>query len=313
MSHKLVSVISPCYNVAPYISRLLDSLISQTYKKLEVILVNDGSTDNTGEIIEGYIPKLEAEGYKVLYIVQENGGQSSAVNNALKLVTGQFLTWPDPDDWLTPDSIEKRVDFLKSHPDVGLVRCNAELIEEDTHCSLGLLESGCIEAQEIDDFFNKLIYTRTWYAPVASMVRMEYLDKVIPDREIYVEKRAGQNWQMMLPMAQKYPSWQLPDLLAYYLVRKDSHSHSAETAEEIIAYSEMSERVLCATLARINAPTHILSSVHEKYALHRFEISVLHHPFFKRFSYYKKAICVADTCTKKMRLSLRVIIPRVLH
>lgn len=313
MQQALVSVISPCYNVAPYIGRFLDSLVTQTYKNLEIILVNDGATDNTGEIIESYLPRLEAEGYKVLYIVQDNGGQSSAVNNALKHVTGRFLAWPDPDDWLTPDSIEKRVTFLEKHPGVGMVRCNVESIDAETGASLDLFEKNLTEACEIENAFEKLVFCQTWYAPVGYMLRTEYFDVVLPQRDIYVTKRGGQNWQMMLPIAQKYPCWQLPDVLGYYCVRNDSHSHSSDNAEKLIAYSETSERVLSNTLARINVPAHIISSVHEKYALQRFEISWSHQSFAKRISYYKKAMGLANCNAQKLELTLKLITPYILY
>ncbi len=309
MQNELVSVISPCYNVGPYIGRFLSSLISQTYKNLEIILVNDGSTDNTGEIIENYLPKLEAEGYKVLYIVQENGGQSSAVNNALKHVTGQYLTWPDPDDWLTPDSIAKRVSFLSSHPDVGLVRCNAELVDEVTENSLGLFESDLTGAKEINHFFEKLVFSRTWFAPVASMIRMKRLDEVIPNREIYVEKKAGQNWQMMLPIAEKSPCWQLPDVLAYYLVRKESHSHFNTSFEKLISYKNMCERVLRFTLSQLNAPPYLIKEIHTKYAIEKLDISQKYGSFVQRLYTYILAVRFIPGIRAKVFHALKIVKP----
>lgn len=278
MQSELVSVISPCYNVAPYIGRFLDSLLEQTYKNLEIILVNDGATDSTGEIIESYLPRLEEEGYKVVYIVQENGGQSSAVNAALKLVTGSFLTWPDPDDWLTPDSIEKRLRFLQEHPEVGMVRCNIEMIDEQTGKSLGFferLDSPCL----INDAFNKLVFARTWFGAMACMVRMTFFDSVVSGREIYANKRAGQNWQMMLPMAAAYPFWQLPEVLGYYCVRPNSHSRSQADWKESIAYSVMSEEVLENTLTRMHASVDIITAVHKQYAILKFNIAKMSAPF----------------------------------
>ena len=118
----LVSVCIPCYNVEAYMAKHLRSLMDQTYKKLEVILVDDGSTDGTLGIIEQHVPLLEGCGYVVKVISQENGGQSSAINTALKHFSGEFLTWEDPDDWLAADSIQKRLAFLKSHPSAAFQR-----------------------------------------------------------------------------------------------------------------------------------------------------------------------------------------------
>lgn len=313
MQQALVSVISPCYNVAPYIGRFLDSLVTQTYKNLEIILVNDGATDNTGEIIENYIPKLEAEGYKVIYLEQENGGQSSAVNNALKHVTGRFLTWPDPDDWLTPDSIEKRVTFLEKHPDVGMVRCNIESIDAETGDSLGLFEKNLTEACEIENAFEKLVFCKTWFGAMACMLRMSCFDEVLKDREIYVTKRGGQNWQMMLPIAQKYPCWQLPDVLGYYCVRNDSHSHSSISFESQLNYSEVSENVLSSTLFRINASSQILAAVHAKYTNQRFELAKAYSTVRKQLDYYLIAMKSTDKIGRRLRLSIVLITPNIIR
>jgi len=90
MKTGLVSVITPCYNVEMYLPKFLDSLLQQTYKSLEVILVDDGSTDNTQIILNEYAPRLEAEGYAVKVVHQENGGLASAINFGLKFFTGEF-------------------------------------------------------------------------------------------------------------------------------------------------------------------------------------------------------------------------------
>jgi glycosyltransferase involved in cell wall biosynthesis len=135
MREGLVSIISPCYNVEKLLPRLLDSLLVQSYKKLEIILINDGSSDNTWRTINEYVPRLEAQGYLVKVLNQKNEGVASVMNGGLKLFSGEFLTWPDSDDWLTPDSIAERVRVFREYPEVGLVRCNAEMIDQQGVCS----------------------------------------------------------------------------------------------------------------------------------------------------------------------------------
>ena len=313
MKFPLVSVISPCYNVELYIERFLDSLIAQTYKNLEIILVNDGSTDNTGEIIKKYIPKLKAEAYKVLYLEQNNQGQSAAINNALKHVTGKYLTWPDPDDWFSPESIATRVDFLEQRPDIGLVRCNAEIIDERTLKTLGFFEKSCNAPCIISEFFDKLVSSNTWFGAMCCMIRMDYFDKAVPDREIYVEKNAGQNWQMILPIAQKYPCWQLPDILAYYLVRENSHSHSASSFEHLLSYSNMCENVLHYTLSRLNASKSLIDSIHSKYTIQRLEYSRNHANLKQRIYCYLEAINYITSPYQKILMLFKSIIPRFIY
>lgn len=103
--------------------------MNQTYKNIELIFVNDGSTDKTEEIVLGYLPAFRQEGMKLIYKRQANAGQAAALNEGLKWFSGEFLTWPDSDDYLDPLSIEKRVDFLEYNPDYGLVRSNAYYVD----------------------------------------------------------------------------------------------------------------------------------------------------------------------------------------
>lgn len=307
MQKDLVSVLSPCYNVEPYIPRFLNSLLAQTYKNLEIILVNDGSTDKTAEVIKKYIPRLEQEGYKVIFLEQENGGLGCTINNGLKYVTGEFLTWPDPDDWITPDSIEKRVQFLCEHPDAGLVRCNIERIEEATGGSLGLFEPHVHAPELIENFFEKLALTYTWFGSLACMVRTSMFDSVLPDREIYVSRRAGQNWQLLLPMAINYPCWQMGEVLGYYLVRKASHSHSQNSLEECLQYNKMCEDVEVNTLLRIGNQEAMIQKVRDLYIIKNYETVARYASISKKYPYFKMAYPHANSVRHQCDMWMRLI------
>lgn len=87
----LVSIMTPCYNGEKFVGRYLDSVLAQTYDNIEVVLIDDGSTDNTAPIVKSYIPKFESKGYKLIYVYQENSGAASAINKAMPLVTGDFI------------------------------------------------------------------------------------------------------------------------------------------------------------------------------------------------------------------------------
>ena len=97
-----ITVIVPVYNVENYLNKCLDSLINQTYKNLEIIVINDGSTDNSGEICQEYAQKDN----RIVYIEKENGGLSDARNVGLDKMTGSYVTFIDSDDWIEQDYIE---------------------------------------------------------------------------------------------------------------------------------------------------------------------------------------------------------------
>ena len=90
-SRIIVSAVVPCYNVEEKIINLLESLLRQTYRNLQLIFANDGSADHTEEVILRYAPRFVDLGMQVIYILQENQGPGSAVNTGLKKATGQYL------------------------------------------------------------------------------------------------------------------------------------------------------------------------------------------------------------------------------
>lgn len=110
----LVSIIIPTYNYGRYILQAVMSCLHQTYKNLEIIVVDDGSTDNTKET-------LQTIKDRICYIYQINKGVSAARNRGLKMARGDFITFLDADDYLTEDSIETRVNILLAYPDIGIV------------------------------------------------------------------------------------------------------------------------------------------------------------------------------------------------
>ena len=118
-SNPLVSIIIPFYNSEKYIKRSLESILGQTYKNLEIILIDDGSTDRTVEIVKSY------KDPRIIYLFQKNQGQGPARNNGIKKSQGEYITFLDADDYYFPEKVEKQVRFLENHPEYQAVYCNA--------------------------------------------------------------------------------------------------------------------------------------------------------------------------------------------
>ena len=104
-NNPLVTVIVPVYNCEKYIARCIESVINQTYSNIELIIVNDGSTDHTNEICENYNKKYQ----NIKLINQKNQGVSIARNNALNISLGQYIQFTDSDDYMEKDMIELMV------------------------------------------------------------------------------------------------------------------------------------------------------------------------------------------------------------
>lgn len=206
---KLVSIVSPCYNGESYLARYFDAILAQTYRPLELILVNDGSKDKTDEIVLAYAEKLKASDIDFKYIKKENQGLGFAINDGLKYITGDYLIWPDTDDFLMPESIEKRVDFLEKNPDFGFVTTDGQTYIEGT-----LEKKGIIKAIVTKDgyLFDNVISGNIVYTPCGWMLRMSAFLEVNPNKEIF-PSRYGQDIQMLLPISHKYKCGYVPEVL----------------------------------------------------------------------------------------------------
>lgn len=112
-----ISVIIPVYNTETYLEKCLESVMSQTYKNLEIILVDDGSTDGSGKLVDIYAKKDE----RIVAIHKENGGVSSARNVGLNVSTGEYVGFVDSDDWIEPDMYDKMMQALDA--DIDMIAC----------------------------------------------------------------------------------------------------------------------------------------------------------------------------------------------
>lgn len=249
----LVSLITPGWNGISFVHRLLDSILAQTYLNIEYIYVDDGSTDGTKDVVLTYKSLFEARGISFKYIYKKNGGVSSAVREGLKYVSGKYLSWPEYDDILTPDSIEKRVDYLERHDDCAVVTCDAWLIDErNTNKILGVLSKKNPNRFDRNHFVQFLL-SNSISTAACHLVRMDVFDKTHPNREIF-SSWIGPNWQMLLPLYYNYNRGFIDEPLVYYLVRENSISHSHDTLKKQINAIEEYQRILYDVIEKIEMP-----------------------------------------------------------
>lgn len=123
---ELISVIIPVYNVEKYLKVCLDSVCGQTYANLQIILVDDGSTDASGDICDQYAKKDQ----RILVIHKENGGVSDARNDGMKAAKGEYIGFVDGDDWIEPNMYESMISFCQKY-DLDVIA--ARFLEERTN------------------------------------------------------------------------------------------------------------------------------------------------------------------------------------
>ena len=181
---RLVSIIIPVYNGEKYLREAIDSALAQTYKNIEVIVVNDGSTDRSGEIAKSY-------GNRIRYFEKQNGGVASALNLGIDKMRGYYFSWLSHDDKYYPNKIEKQVDFAKKFDDETIVISNWTIINADGEF---------IENKYIDSRLEKLptcflaFDRKTWLNGCAMLIPRTIFEKY-------------GNFNEELPSTQDYDMW----------------------------------------------------------------------------------------------------------
>ena len=122
----LISVIVPIYNVEKYLDRCVGSIINQTYKNLEIILVDDGSPDNCPQMCDDYAKKDS----RIKVVHKENGGLSDARNAGMKVATGEYVSFIDSDDYISLDFYETLLETIVDN-DSDIVECSVVKFYED--------------------------------------------------------------------------------------------------------------------------------------------------------------------------------------
>lgn len=219
MEKELVTIITPCYNGEQFLNKYFMSIINQTYKHIELIVVNDGSTDKTEEVLVQYEKEMKENRIIYKHFKQENLGQASAINKALPNVNGEFLYWMDCDDCLEYNGIEKLVDFLKKHQDYNIVRGKVRILKDNKTVRIGKPKKS-----ESEYIFENYMFAKNAYCfPGTFMVRMEDFDQKIKGRSIYCT-RAGQNWQLLLPILYEQKCGFVDNIVYNYNIIENSHS-----------------------------------------------------------------------------------------
>lgn len=268
MNEPLVSIITPCYNSEEYLERYLNSVLEQSYEKIEQIIVNDGSTDDTEKIVNDYRKKFEKRGYKIVYKYQNNKGLGAAINAALKLVTGDYFTWCDPDNFFTKDYVETKVNFFTIYSKYSIVRCDGYVVKDtDIKSVIAKMADGNTNKYKEDLFYNA-IEEKNFHFGCAMLKTMDF-DKINPCREIY-ESRFGQNWQLLLPMFYYYRSGYIDKPMFYFVHRSNSVSNSATRVgmRALLAQQYEHISILKNTIISMNIPEQeqCISIIDIKYA-----------------------------------------------
>jgi len=143
MTSNLVSIIIPVYNSEKFLEKCLDSILEQTYQNIEIIVVDDGSTDSSPDILKRYSDKVNV-------LSQKNNGLASALNLGISKMKGNWFKWFSPDDVMFPNTLEQLVDATKHIPDNTIIYSNWQIIDENGNVLRDFSESNYNELSKFD-------------------------------------------------------------------------------------------------------------------------------------------------------------------
>lgn len=217
----LISVIVPIYNVERYLDKCLASICGQTYRNLQIICVDDGSTDGSADILDGWAAKDK----RICIVKKKNGGLSSARNAGLEICIGEFVTGVDSDDWLLPDIYEKAVPYLTD--DCDMLAYIAQSVDEEGNlykdgdkAHFALPEQGMYGEEWLQTHrINPCFWNKLWRRSVIEKHELRFPDGLIFEDEVFI--------RMFTPFMRRFYS--LPEKGYMYVQRGGSIMHSKWT------------------------------------------------------------------------------------
>jgi len=201
-----ISIVLPTYNQAKYLPEALASVFSQTYRDFELVVVNDGSTDETASILTEYRTR-----YDFILIEQQNQGLPKALNVGFRQAQGEYLTWTSSDNILLPDMLARLSTELDEYPEVGLVYADWYVIDE----------MGRIIAVARSRDYDRLLLLRTNYINACFLYRRECQEKI----GWYNTRFSGaEDWDYWLRISKYYTMRHVKQLLYKYRVHGNTLS-----------------------------------------------------------------------------------------
>lgn len=216
MIRGLVSVVIPSYNYGHFVVEAVESALAQTYPEVEVLVVDDGSTDDTRDRLKPY------EG-RIRYIYQANQGLSAARNTGIRAARGEFIGLLDSDDVWLPDKLETQMGYATAHPEVGLVA--SDLVTNLQPDGLPVLPPSECRVAVLS--LHDLLFPGK-FSPSSVLIRRTCLDAIgLFDTSL----RSSEDWDMWLRLAPQFPIVKLCVPLLWYRIHGNNISKAAARME----------------------------------------------------------------------------------
>ncbi|MGO9273601.1 MAG: glycosyltransferase family 2 protein [Terriglobia bacterium] len=221
-SNPKVSVVIPAYNAARWIAGTLDSVLAQTFRNFEVIVVDDGSSDETPQVVAGY-------GSRVRYLRKENGGAASARNVGIHASGGPYIAFLDADDLWLPEKLQLQMDLFSRHPDLAWVYSDAMVFDGEAGQELHKYTISDVTKLCTGDVLRALLLFNFIASPTP-VIRRDVFDAVGYFNEASL-MRGLEDWDMWLRIAAKYQVRSVDRPLARYRLHATSTTGAMDLAD----------------------------------------------------------------------------------
>ncbi len=215
----LVTVITPTYNQADFLRDTIESVLSQDYPNIEYFVINDGSTDNTEEILKEYTGRIRWESHK-------NMGQTATINKGWRLTEGSIITWLNSDDTFLPGGVRKGVEYLMTHPETAIVFGDTLLTEAD---GTPLYAS---PPQPPFDYMRFLVNCNNTISQPSTFIRRKVIEKA---GELDPKFYYFMDWDLWMKAGLYFKTDHLTDVLSTYRL----HPESKTVAQALKAAPEL--------------------------------------------------------------------------
>ena len=231
----LVSILTPVYKGEHFISNAIESVLAQTYPNFELLIVNDGSPDESADVIRPYLVDP-----RIRYFEQPNAGVAAARNCALAHASGKYVGFLDQDDLWLKDKLAFQVEFMEAHPDVALVHTFQEYVDE----SGGEVDTDFINVEPVSGNCFPQLFEKNRIAVLTVLVRRAAILEV---GGLNSHAARADDYELWLQISLRYPIGFLDKVVARYRVHNANASHDAmqmTEAELIVINSILSQREL---------------------------------------------------------------------
>lgn len=250
-------MVVPCYNKESYIGAMLDSVLAQDWNNIELLLINDGSTDGTRQVIVSYLPQFQKRGYTVKLIDQENGGCCKAVHTGLVNMTGDYFCLVDADDEIEPAYVSTMAGWLEDHHDYEWAACSFVAVSKMDNKCIQSSKSQKPLPQDTDHLLIHYIFRKVITMSWIYMIRVSYIHKCKMIEHFYTGRSKTYEPLITVPLAALGGKLKFFDRALYKYNKYASDLYGFDSLEKAKTYYNDYLKMYEWSINRLNIPDNL--------------------------------------------------------